>query len=139
MMRRRVKIFALLMVLALWSVAAIAFGATYTVMPSQSAPVIQGVISAASAGDTVVFAAGTFNISQALNLKCGVTYSGAVASPATAILNATFTLESASIFNLPTGCTNATVIEYLKFMNDGGIYALLPPVANVTITNNQFG
>jgi hypothetical protein len=140
MMRRRVKIFALLMVLALWSVAAVAFGATYTVTPSQSAPVIQGVISAASAGDTVVFAAGTFNISQALTLKCGVTYTGPVTTPATAILASSFSRENSSIFSISPGCTSGnTIIEYFSFQNSGGVYTSLPPVSNVTVTHNQFG
>ena len=143
MMCRRVKIFALPMVLALWAVTAVAFGATYTVTPSQSASAIQGVISAASAGDTVVFAAGTFNISQALNLKCGVTYTGPAASPATAILSASFTRESTTIFRLSSGsgranpCTQPTTIEYLNFENAGGIY-VQTSFTNLTITHNQF-
>jgi hypothetical protein len=140
-MKRRIKIFALLMVAALFLLAAgiDCFAATYPVTPSQSAATIQGVISGASAGDTVSFSAGTFNISQALTLKCGVTYTGPGATPATAILNATFALESASIFNIAAGCTSgATTIEYLDFLNDGALYAVAS-VSNVTIDHVQVG
>jgi hypothetical protein len=119
-----------------------ALAATYTVTPSQSASAIQTVLTGASAGDTVNFSAGTFNISQALNLKCGITYTGPVVAqgaPYTAILNATYSRLSAATFNLPTGsCSQVTTIAYLGFRNGGGV-SVTTPFSNITVTHTSYG
>lgn len=116
---------------------------TWNITSIQTTSAIQSVITGASAGDTVSFAAGTYNITAGLNLKCGITYTGPGATPSTAILNATFTRESASIFNLSSGsgfanpCTTPTTIQYLKFENAGGIN-VQTSFTNLTIQFNQF-
>src|ERR1700727_797001 len=113
----------ILLLLAALAFCAQTYAATWSVNSTQSTATIQGVINGASALDTVAFAAGTYPTTAAITLKCGITYTGPVASPATAILNATFTRESASIFNLSSGsgfvnpCAQPTVIQYLNFAN----------------------
>lgn len=123
-----------------------AFPATYTVNASQSTSTIQGVISGTSAGDTVSFAAGTYSITGQLTLKCGVTYTGPVATPATAILNGSgsgvgsgnglFTFFSNS--NLSNPCTQATTIQYLNFQSVNTAIYVQTSFTNLTIAHNQF-
>ena len=111
---------------------------TWNVNSSQSTATIQGVITGASAGDSVVFAAGTYSISAALNLQCGITYTGPSATPATAILNATFTRMTSEIFKLAaSSCSQMTTIEYFEFENATGIY-VNTSFSNLTISYNQF-
>jgi hypothetical protein len=121
--------------LLLLAICPIAGAATRRIQAGQSS-MIQRVISAASPGDTVADA-GTYNITSGLTLKCGVTYTGPVATPATAILSASFDPGSADIFLLPRGCTSPTAIDYLGFQNTGGIYVVTTN-SNLTITQNQF-
>jgi hypothetical protein len=115
---------------------------TYTVNPAQSISTIQRIITRAFAGDTISFAAGTYTITGGLSLKCGVTYTGPVATPATAILSSTFS-QLGSIFSLNPGsgyanpCTQPTTIEYLNFQNSGGIY-VKTSFTNLKIQYNQF-
>jgi hypothetical protein len=125
--------------LALFLLAAcpLAGAATYKVQAGQSRSMIQRVISGASPGDTVSFAAGTYNLTSGLTLKCGVTYTGPVTTPATAILSASFDRGSADIFYLPRGCTSPTTIAYLGFQNTGGIF-IVTTNSGLTITHNQF-
>ena len=78
-------------------------GPTINVDSSMSTSALQSTISSAPSCALVVFAAGTYNITAPITLKCGVTYAGPVANPATAILNATFSRESATIFRLYSG------------------------------------
>jgi hypothetical protein len=129
--------------LLLLAICPVAGATTYNIQAGQNSSTIQRVISGASRGDTVSFAAGTYNITSSLKLKCGVTYTGPLATPATAILNATFTRESATIFNLysrserANPCTTPTTIEYFNFANAGGVY-VQTSFTNITITHNQF-
>ncbi|HET6218627.1 MAG TPA: hypothetical protein VFE27_16510 [Acidobacteriaceae bacterium] len=129
--------------LLLLVICPVAGATTYNVNAGQTSSMIQRVIGGAARGDTVSFAAGTYNITSRLKLKCGVTYTGPIATPATAILNATFPRESAMIFNLYSGsgwanpCTQPTTIEYFNFENTGGIY-VQTSFTNITITHNQF-
>jgi hypothetical protein len=121
----------------------IAHAAVYKVNSGQSATAIQSIINETLIGDTVEFWAGRYNIDAPIILKCGVTYIGPVADPPTANL---FSLmgESHSIFNLYSNpdlsapCWKATNIEYLKFMNSGGIY-VQTSFTNLHILHNQFG
>jgi Chitobiase/beta-hexosaminidase C-terminal domain len=138
---------AALLAPALGAAATPAFGATYTVNPSQSTAAIQGVISGAASGaDTVVFSAGTYNLTAQLTLNCGVTYTGPVTTPATAILNGSgasigasngiFTLYSNA--NVSNPCTQATTIEYLDFQaGTTGIF-VQTSFTNLNILHNQF-
>ena len=121
-----------------------ALAATYNVNPVQSQTTIQGVINGASAGDAVSFAAGTYSVTAAgYTLKCGVTYTGPVATPATAILSNTGTITSQN-FTLYTGSgysvpcpSNTTTIQYFNFHAGGGVY-ITGPNSNVLIQHNQF-
>ena len=100
---------------------ALAQASTYRVSPEQSYSAIQRVISSASPGDTISFSAGKYNASSGFELKCGVTYTGPVAAPPTAVLSASFARGSKDIFNLASGCKSPTTIQYLWFQNAGGI------------------
>ncbi len=103
-------------------------GPTINVNSSMSTSTLQSTISSAPSCALVVFAAGTYNVTAPITLQCGVTYTGPVANPATAILNATFSRESATIFRLYSGsgranpCSQPTSIDYFHFENAGGIY-----------------
>ncbi|MDT7813135.1 MAG: hypothetical protein QOJ42_3051 [Acidobacteriaceae bacterium] len=88
--------------LFLLAICPVAGATTYTVKAGQSSSTIQRVIRGVSAGDTVSFDAGTYTITRGLDLKCGVTYTGPVATPATAILAST-TGQANAIFNLYSG------------------------------------
>lgn len=118
--------------------------ATIPIHTSMTTAQIQTAISGAATGtDTVAFDAGTFNLTAGLILKCGVTYTGPVATPATAILHGSFARESAIIFSLlnpgftSNPCTQATTIEYLDFDFAAGI-RVQTSFTNITITHNQF-
>jgi hypothetical protein len=116
---------------------------TYTVNPAQRTSTIQTIISRSLAGDTISFTAGTYKITARLVLKCGVTYTGPVATPATAILASSMG-EQSSIFylysnpDLTNPCTQPTTIEYLAFMNSGGIH-VQTSFTTLNILHNQFG
>ena len=117
-------------------------GPTVNVNSSMSQSTLQSTIASAPSCAMIVFGAGTYSITAPITLQCGRTYTGPVASPATAILSSTFG-QSGSIFNLysnsnlSTPCTQPTTIEYLKFQNSGGIY-VQPSFTNLTIQYNQF-
>jgi hypothetical protein len=116
---------------------------TYTVNPAQNTSKIRTTIARAVAGDTVSFAAGTYKITEPIILKCGVTYTGPVATPATATLSSSMG-ESHSIFylysnrDLTNPCKQTTTIQYLHFLNSGGIY-VKTSFTNLNILHNQFG
>jgi len=125
------------MLIFLVTTCILAHASTYRVNPGQNYSTIQRVIAAASVGDTISFAAGTYKASSGFELKCGVTYTGPEATPPTAILSASFTSGSTDIFNLAPGCKSFTTIEYLGFQNAGGIFVTTTN-SNLTITHNQF-
>jgi hypothetical protein len=128
--------------LFLLAICPLARAGTYKVNAGQSSSAIQRVIRGLSAGDTVFFEAGTYTIARPLDLRCGVTYTGPVATPATAILSST-TGEEKAIFNLYSGtgfvnpCKEKTTIQYLHFKGSGGIY-VQTSFTNLTIQYNQF-
>ncbi len=132
-----------LALLLLASCCHLAGATTYTVNPAQSTSRIQAVIARASAGDTISFTAGTYTIHDTLTLRCGVTYTGPTAAPATAVLSSDMG-ERGTIFalnskpDLTNPCTQTTTIEYLAFRNSGGIY-VRTSVTNLNILYNQFG
>jgi Chitobiase/beta-hexosaminidase C-terminal domain/Bacterial Ig-like domain (group 2) len=113
-------------------------GTVVNVNASMSQSTLQSTISGAPSGATVLFAAGTYNLSSSLQIPCSsnLTLTGPAATPATAILAATFT--GSDILFL-TGCSGIT-IEYLHFENTGGIYVWVPASGSsgITITHNQF-
>jgi len=120
---------------------------------------LQSVINGASAGDTISFAAGTYSLGSGLTGKCGITYTGPAIPISqytagdgktywgyygqTAILSSTFGTGGA-ILNFYNGgswanpCSQPTVVQYLSFMNSGGIY-MQASYTNVTFQYNNFG
>jgi Bacterial Ig-like domain (group 2) len=118
-------------------------GPTVNVNSAMSTSTLQSTINSAPSCALIVFAAGTYNITSPIKLQCGVTYTGPVANPASAVLNATFAPQSGNIFSLYSGngyanpCTSPTTIEYLNFKNAGGIY-VQTSFTNLTIEYNQF-
>jgi hypothetical protein len=113
-------------------------GPTVNVNSSMSQSTLQSTINSAPSCAMVVFAAGTYNISAPLTIPCtaNLTLTGPAATPATAILNATFTRGSGSIFNI-WSCTSGTTVEYLMFENTGGVF-IHTSASNITVTHNQF-
>lgn len=120
---------------------------TYTVNPAQSTSTIQRIITRALARGTVSFTAGTYNITAPIALKCGLTYTGPVANPATAILNRSSSGvgSSSGIFTLNSGaggtsnpCTQATVIQYFNFSGAQTGIRVTTSYTNLTIQYNQF-
>ncbi len=91
-------------------------------------------ISSAPSCALIVFAAGTYNISAAIDIPCGVTITGPVASPANAALAAAYT---GNVIFAVNKCSAPVTIEYLHFENTGAIY-VTAPTSGITITHNQF-
>jgi hypothetical protein len=109
-------------------------GPTINVNGSMSQSTLQSTISSASSCSLIVFAAGTYNITAPINIPCNVTITGPTASPATAILAATFTGNR--MFSVGN-CTTPVTIGYLHFENTGAIY-VTAPMSGITVTHNQF-
>jgi hypothetical protein len=109
-------------------------GASVTLTPSMSTAQIQTALRSAPSGSTVSFTVGTYKVTAPLFVPCGLTLTGPVATPATAILVATY--KGNSILSVES-CTEASAIEYLHFENTGAIY-VTAPVSGLTIAHNQF-
>jgi hypothetical protein len=102
-------------VVALIVMSACSFGyAATTISAGSTQAEIQTIFNSASPANNVIqFAAGTYNLTAPLNVPCSfpITISGPTTTPATAILNPSFTNKP--IFNL-TNCIGLT-IQYLNF------------------------
>jgi hypothetical protein len=109
-------------------------GPTINVNSGMSQSTLQSTISSAPSCALIVFAAGTYNISAPIDIPCNVTVTGPTASPATAILAATYTGNR--MFSVGN-CSTPVTIGYLHFENTGGIY-VTAPMSGITITQNQF-
>jgi Fn3 associated len=129
-----------LVALIFMSTSSLAYAAT-TIPAGSTQDEIQTVLNSASpANNLIQFAAGTFDLTDTLNIPCSfpLTITGPATTPATAILNPSFT--NRPIFNL-TDCTGVT-IEYLNFTKTQSIKLNLDPgtwcAAGCVITHNQF-
>jgi hypothetical protein len=121
-------------------------GPTINLNSGMSTSAVQSTISSAPSCALIVFGAGTYNLTAPITLKCGVTYTGPVAVPATAILNGSgagvtqgnglFTLWSNT--NLSNPCTQPTAIEYLNFSSTTTGIFVQTSFTNLTIAHNQF-
>ena len=113
-------------------------GPTINLNSGMSQSTLQSTISSAPTCALIVFAAGTYNISNTLNIPCQsqLTLTGPAANPATAILSASFT--GSAIFGFG-GCTGIT-IWYLGFENTGGMYVNVSSggSSGIDIEHNQF-
>src|SRR5258707_1482465 len=90
--------------LILLAICPLAGATTYRVRAGQDGSMIQRVINKASSGDTVSFEAGTYPITSTIALKCGITYTGPVATPATAEI--TTSTPNISLFAMSGGCAS---------------------------------
>jgi hypothetical protein len=143
----RVKASASGSVSAVVFVLALLFGArahasNCPISSGASTSTIQSAINscASGTGNTLTFAAGTYNITGTITVPCTtqLTITGPTTTPATAILSPSFTNQP--IFNL-TDCTGIT-IEYITFTNTQSIKFNLDPGTwcgnGCLITHNQF-
>jgi hypothetical protein len=141
------KLFALLTL----SLAVPGLAATYTVNAGSSAATIQSVLNTASSapGNTVVFSAGTYSLSTALNLPCsnGTIYTGAnvgivtQSNLPTAVLTSTvatnYALSTDSNGTTLTGSQGCT-IQYLRFSGTQGGIIVWYPASGIVIQDNAF-
>jgi hypothetical protein len=109
-------------------------GPTINLDATMSQGTLKSRISSAPSCALIVLAAGTYNILEPISIPCGVTITGPVASPATAILAAAYTGNV--IFDV-SRCSSPVTIGYLHFENTGGIY-VTAPMSGITVTHNQF-
>jgi hypothetical protein len=115
-------------------------GPTINLNSGMSQSTLQSTISSAPSCALVIFAAGTYNITGTLNIPCSsqVTLTGPNTTPATAIMNPSFTNQP--IFNL-SDCTGVS-IEYINFTKTQSIKFNFDPgtwCANgCLISHNQF-
>src|ERR1700691_2563870 len=126
MTKRRIQIFAVLMVLALFGLAALAHAGTITIPSGSSQSQIQTYLnSATSTNNAIQFQAGTYAVgSRALTLplgSCGVTITGPAGAPNyTAWHTPTYSNQTAILSSSARGspiftvsnCTNPITIEY---------------------------
>jgi hypothetical protein len=109
-------------------------GPTINLNSGMSQSTLKNSISRAPDCALIVFAAGTYNILAPITIPCGVTITGPVASPATAILAAAYT---DNVIFAVSKCSTPVTIGYLHFENTGAIY-VAAPMSGITITHNQF-
>ena len=109
-------------------------GPTINLNAAMSQGTLKSRISSAPSCALIVFAAGTYNIFAPISIPCGVTITGPVASPATAILAAAYT---GNVIFAVSRCSTPVTIGYLHFENTGGIY-VTAPMSGITVTHNQF-
>jgi hypothetical protein len=122
--------------LFLLAICPFARATTHRVHPGQGSSVIQRLIDGASSGDTVSFDAGTYPITSTLTLKCGLTYTGPVATPATAEI--TTSTRDISLTAMTGGCTSGkTTIEYLHFNGAGPLYVDTSGYSDIVFAHNQ--
>lgn len=123
------------LLIALMILAPMASASTINVNAGMSTATIQGLINSGVTGsDTISFAAGHYNLTAPLSIKCGLTYTGPVIggrfpnANQTAIIdgsaliassvpnvNGDFTLQSGA--GLASPCTQQTTIQYFNFFH----------------------
>jgi hypothetical protein len=123
--------------LFLLAISPLAGATTHRVHAGQDGATIQRIISGASPGDIVSFDAGSYTIASTLALKCGVTYTGPAATPATAEI--TTSTANMSLTSMGGGCSSrtTTVIEYLQFNGAGPLYLDPSNYSNIIFEHNQ--
>jgi hypothetical protein len=116
---------------------ALCYGNTFTVPTNTQASIVATIATAHSAGsnNTVLLPAGTYSITSQINVPCdnGLTITGPTASPATAILAASY--SNGTIFAL-AGCS-AVTIQYLQFENTEAVYMDSEANSGLTFVHNQ--
>lgn len=105
----------------------------------------QAALTAAGSGSctgtatshTVLYGAGSYNISSTLTLPCGVQITGPTNWPTTATI--TQSTPTNSIFAVAGGCTAGTSIQYLTGLGAGLLYVAPGTNSNFTIEHNATG
>ncbi len=112
-------------------------GPTINLNSGMSASTLQSTISGAPNCALIVFAAGTYNISSALNIPCNsLTITGPMTTPATAKI--TTSTANISLMAMTGGCSSGTTtIEYLDFNGAGPLYFDASDYSNIVIEHNQ--
>jgi Chitobiase/beta-hexosaminidase C-terminal domain/Bacterial Ig-like domain (group 2) len=96
-------------------------GPTINLNAGMSTGAIQSAISSAPNCSLIVFAAGTYNITNQLNIPCNnLQITGPVAANPTAVLAATYTNND--IFAYNGDCSNLGSVSYLHFENTGALF-----------------
>ena len=128
-----------------------ALATTYTITPGASTASIQGILNTAgtSPGNTVLFSAGAYTLTNTLMLPCsnGTVYTGpnvGIVTPTnfpTAMMTSTVptnyavaTDSNGTAFTGAQGCT----IEYLRFTGTQGGILVYSPASGITIQENAF-
>lgn len=135
--------------------------ATHNISPGASAATIQSTIQGSASGDSIVFPAGSWNLSalsSQIGVPCGVTITGPVIASypyaATATLTGPTNIGGAAQWPLVVGpCSSGgprTTIQYLEWdgkkpgtncssppYGGGGFIDLNPGTSNVTVQFNQ--
>lgn len=96
------------------------YGATSNQSSDNDAVVIQGVINAAKAGDTVYIPNGTYHIKSTINLKSGVTLIGE--SRENTILAGAYTTQPHAMIYAAPGTTNLTLSSFTITSASGRTY-----------------
>ena len=139
------------LVLLLLSTAVPVFANTYTIGAGSSAATIQDIVNQASsaAGNTVLFAAGRYNLSQTVYLPCsnGTVYTGPNVGLVTqqhlptAVLSSSDPNSYAMAINSNgtsyTGAQGCT-IQYLRFSGTQGGVFVNYPASGIVIQENAF-
>jgi hypothetical protein len=111
-------------------------GPTINVNPGMNTGAIQSAISSAPSCSLIVFAAGTYNITNQLNIPCkNLQITGPVAATPTAILAATYTNND--IFAYNGDCSNLGSVTYLHFENTGALFFGSGSDSNFTFEYNM--
>jgi Chitobiase/beta-hexosaminidase C-terminal domain len=110
-------------------------GPTVNINSGMSNSAIQSALYSAPSCSLVVFAAGTYNITNQLTIPCNnLQITGPVASIPTAILAASFTNNAVFAFN--GNCANLGSVTYLHFENTGAAFIRSGNNSNLTFEYN---
>ena len=110
--------------------------ATINVNPGDN---VAGKIASAQAGDTVLFASGTFNINQPLTIQSGITLMGVSSNSSQLVFNLAGNDDSLYAMEIAGNASNVTIEELDITSNHGLIVmALGSGYSNIVITHNNF-
>ncbi len=110
-------------------------GPVVNVNSGMSSEALQSAMSRAPRGATILFAAGTYNLTTQITVPChNLHLTGPVAAMPTAILAASYKNSHILAFN--GGCANLGSIRFLHFENTGAVYFGVGDNSNFTFEHN---